>query len=118
MEDGGTSYFSPSSILHLPSSHLSSSLRFHSQQISLPAPRVNQLGLEVPVDLVPQITDVNVHHVAGGLIVLVVQVFPDVGARDHLPLPVREVLQQGVFTGGQLDRLPAALRGFAGGVDL
>ena len=79
---------------------------------------MNQLQFKCLVDLVAQIADVDIHHVAGKLFFLVVKVLPDIGAADHLPGAKRQVVQQGVFAGGERDGIATAADRFAQRVDL
>src|SRR5215217_8589242 len=99
-------------------SSYASALPANTEHVSLPAASVNQLHLEVLVDLVPQVPDVDIHHVADRFVVLVVQVLPDVGATYDLALAVRQVLQERELPGAQLHRPARAGHALAGDVDL
>src|SRR4051794_850639 len=75
------------------------------EHVTLPAARVDQLGRKLLVDLVAEVSDVNVNHVARNLVVLVVDVFPYVGARDDLVAAVGQVLKQSELSRAELDGL-------------
>src|SRR5258705_3735737 len=79
---------------------------------------MDELHIKRLIDLVAEITNVDIDDVAGELLLLVVEVLPYIRARDDLPGTQREVVQQGVFARGERDRAAAALNCLAEGVDL
>jgi len=93
-------------------------LRLGGQDVAQASSGVDEFGVEAFVDFVAEVADVDVHHVAGVFVVLVVEVFPDVGAGDDLAFAVGEVFEEGELAGAQFDGLVAALYGLGGGVDL
>ena len=58
---------------------------------------MNQLLLVRLVDFIPQVPDVHVDDVAGGLVVLTVEVLGNLRPRHDLPLPRGQVLEQHVL---------------------
>ena len=55
---------------------------------------MNQLGFKVAIDLLAEVSDVDVHHVAGRLIGLIIYVIPNLAAADDFPFAMRQVFQQ------------------------
>src|SRR5881296_3978491 len=73
-----------------------------------PAHRMNELGFAPVVDLLAQPRDHDVHDVGSGVEVVVPRVFRDQRARHDAALVAHEVLEHGVFFGGEVDDFPAA----------
>src|SRR2546429_3498178 len=80
--------------------------RFHD--VADAAHRVDQLGVAPVVDLLPQPRDHDVYDVRAGVEVVVPGILRDQGPRHHAAVVPHEVLEDGVFFGGELDELPAA----------
>src|SRR5256885_14562040 len=76
--------------------------------VAAPAPRMNELGFAPVVDLLAQPRDPDVHDVGTGVEVVVPRVFRDQRARHDAALVAHEVLEHGVFFGGEVDDFPAA----------
>src|SRR5713101_8720754 len=66
-----------------------------TQQISFPPASQDEGWLEALVDLGAQVADINIDHVGGVFVLLVVKVFPDHGAGDHLALVEGQKLDEG-----------------------
>src|SRR5690349_16251588 len=98
----------PSLLLPHPLTRTLQLSRLGREDVTEPAPCVDQLGLVSFVDLVAQVSDVHVHHVAGDLVMLVVEVLPDLCTGDDLVLAVGQVFQQGELPRGELNRLSAS----------
>ena len=74
------------------------------QRIAEAAVRVNEAQAVPFVDLLAQVSDVDVDHVAGRLGGEVVDVLANLAARDDLIAAHRQVFEQRVFQRGQRDR--------------
>src|SRR5574341_917628 len=69
---------------------------------------LDQLVLETLVNLAPQVTDVDIHHVRFGVEVEVPHVLGNLGAGEKPPRMANEVFEQAVFFGRQRDALVSA----------
>ena len=73
--------------------------------------RLYQLHRVALVDLLAQIAHIDVDHVASGLAGKIVDVVVNLGARDHLAAPHREVLEKAILARRKRNRPAAATNG-------
>ncbi len=68
-----------------------------------------QFGLEMIIDLPPQILKVDIHHIRMVEHIIVPDMFGDLCAGQHTIRLTHQALEDGIFLGGQFDRFAASL---------
>src|SRR6185369_1578024 len=77
------------------------------EHVPNPAHRLDEPGATASVHLLPETVDHHVHDVGPGIEVIVPGVLGDQGPRHHPPDVPHQVLEDGKFLVGELDRLSA-----------
>src|SRR5262249_27888550 len=97
-----------------PATDGSTSCVLRPQHVTLTPASQDQRRVEPLVDLVPQITDVDIDDVRRIFVVFVVQMFPNHRASHHLAAVEGQVLEQAILPRRQVDRLTGAFHRASG----
>src|SRR5205085_590444 len=75
------------------------------QDVAEPATRVDQRRLTDDRQFLTQAADRGIHHVAHRIHLPVIDVLFDFRSRDDLPAAMRQIFQEEIFAGREIDRL-------------
>ncbi len=87
------------------------------EDVTHAAAGVDEFGFALALDFPAQIGDEDIDDVAFRVLIEVVELFPDFGARDDFAGAEGEEFEERVFAGGEVDGFAAAGGGAAAGVD-